>query len=196
MASVAPEDVDMILMCTSSPDDVFGSATTVQANLGCTKAVGMDLTAACSGFVLGLLTASAYIRSGMAKNVVVIGADCLSRYVDWTDRNTCILFGDVAGAVVVTATTPGMDGLLGSAMHSDGKGLKSLNCTNATPVNKPASEDMEVRAGQTRYQNLYMNGQEVFKFAVRAVPNVIEEALTSGGLTKVCRVGWGGPRDG
>ena len=97
MARVAPEEVDMILLCTSTPDDVFGSATTVQAGLGANKAVAMDLTAACSGFVLGLITAGAYVRSGMAKNVLLVGADCLTRFVDWNDRGTCILFGDGAG---------------------------------------------------------------------------------------------------
>lgn len=108
MAQIDPEKVDMVLLCTSTPDDIFGSATSVQAGLGCSQAVGMDLTAACSGFVLGLVTAGAYLRSGMAKTVVLIGADCLSRYVDWTDRGTCILFGDGAGDVVEGAPRPNL----------------------------------------------------------------------------------------
>lgn len=183
MARVAPEEVDMILLCTSTPDDVFGSATTVQAGLGANKAVAMDLTAACSGFVLGLITAGAYVRSGMAKNVLLVGADCLTRFVDWNDRGTCILFGDGAGAVLVQATDAGRDGLLGHAMHSDGHGLSKLCCTTATLVHKPGLA-AEGRAARAEFENIQMNGQEVFKFAVRAVPQVLDEALAMGGLTK------------
>ena len=103
MASVAPSDVDLILLCTSSPDDAFGGACLVQAGLGASNAAAFDLTAACSGFVVGLVSATQYIRCGSARNVLVIGADALSRYVDWRDRGTCILFGDGAGAVLLRA---------------------------------------------------------------------------------------------
>ena len=89
--------------------------------------MGFDITAACSGFVLALVTAAQYIRTGTFKRVLVVGADALSRFVDWRDRSTCILFGDGCGAVVVTATE-GPCGLLGLDMHSDGNGQKSLNC--------------------------------------------------------------------
>ena len=183
MANIAASDVDLIILSTSSPDDLFGSACAVQALLGATNAAAFDLTAACSGFVMGLITATQYIRSGTYKNVVVIGADALSRYIDWTDRSTCILFGDGCGAVVVTAnedpTAP--CGMLGMDMHSDGNGQKHLNAMFAGKGNKPEGD--EASAAGT-FCNLAMNGQEVFKFAVRAVPAVIEGALKDAGLEK------------
>ena len=103
MAGVAAADVDMVVLATSSPDDLFGSACEVAATLGATSAVAFDLTAACSGFVVGLITGSQFIKTGAARTVLVVGADALSRYVDWRDRGTCILFGDGAGAVLLTA---------------------------------------------------------------------------------------------
>ncbi|KAF2295200.1 hypothetical protein GH714_032051 [Hevea brasiliensis] len=102
MAEVEPDDVDLILMCTSTPEDLFGSAPQIQKALRCkTNPLAYDITAACSGFVLGLVSAACHIRGGGFQNVLIIGADSLSRYVDWTDRGTCILFGDAAGAVLV-----------------------------------------------------------------------------------------------
>ena len=170
-------------MSTSSPDDLFGSACAVQALLGATGAAAFDLTAACSGFVMGLITASQFIRAGTYKTVVVIGADALSRYVDWRDRGTCILFGDGCGAVVVRAAedpaTP--CALLGMDMHSDGKGQKHLNAMFGGAGDKPSGEEASSRGA---YCNLAMNGQEVFKFAVRAVPTVIEGALADAGMAK------------
>ena len=97
MAELKAEEVDLILLATSTPDDLFGTACQVQAALGSTRAVAFDLTAACSGFVFALVTAAQYIRTGVFKNVVVIGADVLSRWTDWDDRTTCVLFGDGAG---------------------------------------------------------------------------------------------------
>ncbi|XP_052118261.1 beta-ketoacyl-[acyl-carrier-protein] synthase III B, chloroplastic [Arachis duranensis] len=102
MANVDPDDLDLILMCTSTPEDLFGSAPQIQKQLGCkANPLAYDITAACSGFVLGLISAACHIRGGGFCNVLVIGADALSRYVDWTDRGSCILFGDAAGAVLV-----------------------------------------------------------------------------------------------
>lgn len=102
MANVEPDDLDLILLCTSTPEDIFGDAPKVQRELGCTKSqLAHDITAACSGFVLGLFSASCYIKGGGFRNVLVIGADVMSRFVDWTNRGTCILFGDAAGAVVL-----------------------------------------------------------------------------------------------
>lgn len=118
MAQVAPEAVDMILLATSTPDDLFGSAGQVQAELGATRAVAFDLTAACSGFVFALVTAAQYIRTGAFQTVLVIGADVLSRWTDWSDRTTCVLFGDGAGAVVLKASE--QDNLLGFELCSDG----------------------------------------------------------------------------
>ncbi|CAE7538172.1 fabH [Symbiodinium pilosum] len=101
---MSPQDIDLVIHATSTPDDLFGTGPQVASMLGADKAVAFDLTAACSGFVFALTTAAQYVRSGSFKNAVVIGADCLSRWVDWSDRNTCVLFGDGAGAVVITAT--------------------------------------------------------------------------------------------
>ena len=122
-AGVAAEDLDLILLSTSSPDDLFGSACTVQAAIGATGALAVDLTAACSGFVVGVVNGVHFIRGGEYKNVLVVGADVLSRYVDWRDRGTCILFGDGCGAMVLTSTPDPSDCcLLGFDMHSDGAG--------------------------------------------------------------------------
>eukprot|EP00887_Chlorella_sp_A99_P007979 scaffold12.g7979.t1 len=196
MAGVAPEELDMVLMATSSPDDLFGSAPLVQVGLGAKHAVAFDLTAACSGFVMGVVTATQYIRTRTYRNILVIGGDALSRYVDWRDRGTCILFGDGCGAVVLT---PQEDpdapcALLGMDMHTDGGGMRHLNSIYCGPGMKPLSEaqasdkaSLERRAargGPASYANIMMNGQEVFKFAVRAVPTVIEAALANAGMTK------------
>jgi len=131
MSGVSPEDIDLIVMCTSSPDDLFGDATTVQANLGCTNAVAFDLTAACSGFLFGSVTAAQFLTTNPSmKHAIVVGADALSRWVDWEDRNSCILFGDGAGAMVLTKCESGDDylGLLGYSMHSNGNSHADLMC--------------------------------------------------------------------
>lgn len=180
MANIQPGDVDLLLMATSSPDDIFGSACQVQARIGAKKAIAFDLTAACSGFVLGLVTATQYIRSGTYKNVVVVGADALSRFTDWRDRSTCILFGDGTGAVVLTASADQPCALLGMEMHSDGMGHKNLHCMYSGEGDKPNSNGRASAHGS--YSNISMHGQDVFKFAVRSVPQVIESALTRAGL--------------
>lgn len=182
MAGVAAADVDVVIMATSSPDDLFGSACTVASRIGASKAVAFDLTAACSGFVVGAITAAQFIRAGGAATVLVIGADALSRYVDWRDRGTCILFGDGAGAVVFTAAAADAGApcaLLGSSMQSDGAGSKHLAAAFAGTGGKAAGA---APSSQGAFENIHMNGQEVFKFAVRAVPTVLEAALADAGL--------------
>ncbi len=131
MSGLDPKDIDLVLVATSSPDDMFGDATSVAANLGCINAVAFDLTAACSGFLFGSVTAGQFLtNSGNTyNNAIVVGADALSRWIDWDDRNSCILFGDAAGAVVLSATDdPSQAGILGSSAHSNGKGYENLNC--------------------------------------------------------------------
>ncbi len=125
MAAIDPADIDLIILATSTADDLFGSASFIQFQLGATKAVAFDMTAACSGFVFGLVTASQFIRTGVYQNVLLIGADILSRWVDWSDRRTCILFGDGAGAVVLQGDE--RDRLLGFEIRSDGRQNQSLN---------------------------------------------------------------------
>jgi len=134
MSRLSPLDIDLVVVATSSPDDLFGDATSVAASLGCSNAVAFDLTAACSGFLFGTVTAGQFLTNAgnTYKNAIVVGADALSRWVDWEDRNSCILFGDGAGAVVLSATDPNdagvLPGILGSSAHSNGLGYKDLNC--------------------------------------------------------------------
>eukprot|EP00475_Leptophrys_vorax_P006063 TRINITY_DN13700_c0_g1_i1.p1 TRINITY_DN13700_c0_g1~~TRINITY_DN13700_c0_g1_i1.p1 ORF type:complete len:419 (-),score=-0.83 TRINITY_DN13700_c0_g1_i1:251-1507(-) len=175
MAGVSPEDVDLIIMCTSTPDDIFGGACLVQREVGCKNAVAFDLTAACSGFVLGIVTASRFIQGGGFERVLVVGADGLSRYVDWSDRGTCILFGDGCGAVLMQAAGDGeQGGVLGFDMHSDGQGARHLHaCFTATP---PPAESGSI-AGRAVPTPIEMNGKEVYKFAVTSVPQVLQSAL-------------------
>ncbi|KAJ8537048.1 hypothetical protein K7X08_035449 [Anisodus acutangulus] len=194
MAEVDPNDVDLILLCSSTPEDLFGSAPQIQKALGCkNNPLAFDITAACSGFMLGLVSAACYIRGGGFKNVLVIGADALSRYVDWTDRGTCILFGDAAGAVVVQACDIGEDGLFGFDLHSDGEGQRHLNAsikenetdhalgTNGSVIDFPPKG--------SSYSCIQMNGKEVFRFAVRVVPQSIEAALENAGLPR-SKIDW------
>ncbi len=178
MAQVAPEAVDLILLATSTPDDLFGSAGQVQAELGATRAVAFDLTAACSGFVFALVTAAQYIRTGAFQTVLVIGADVLSRWTDWSDRTTCVLFGDGAGAVVLKASA--QDNLLGFELRSDG----SMNSVLKLPYQaqaEPLTDGITVQQGT--FTPITMNGREVYKFAVSRVPEVIEKALFRANLT-------------
>ncbi len=178
MAAIAPTAVDLIILATSTPDDLFGSAAQVQAHLGATRAVAFDLTAACSGFVFALVTAAQYIRTGVFKTVLVIGADVLSRWTDWDDRRTCVLFGDGAGAVVLKADE--RDRLLGFEMHSDGK---MNNCLNLTYTSQQRELVDGTTVQQGTFQPITMNGKEVYRFAVTRVPEVIEKALFHAGLT-------------
>jgi 3-oxoacyl-[acyl-carrier-protein] synthase III len=125
MSGIDPLDIDLVIYATSSPDDLFGDATSIAANLGCTNAMGFDLTAACSGFLFGIVTAGQFLHNKSMKNALVVGADALSRWVDWDDRNSCILFGDGAGAMVLTADDA-CPGLLGYSAHSNGLGYDKL----------------------------------------------------------------------
>jgi len=178
MAGLAPTDLDMIVLATSTPDDLFGTASQIQGALGATNAVAFDLTAACSGFVFGLVTAAQFIRTGAYRNILLIGADVLSRWVDWSDRRTCILFGDGAGAVVLQANP--VDRLLGFELRSDGTQNHYLNL----PYQSETKDLVEgVTVNQGGFQPITMNGQEVYRFAVRRVPEVIEKALFHANLT-------------
>jgi 3-oxoacyl-[acyl-carrier-protein] synthase-3 len=178
MAQIAPTDIDLIILATSSADDLFGTASQIQNHLGATKAVAFDLTAACSGFVFGLVTAAQFIRTGVYQNVLLIGADILSRWVNWSDRGTCILFGDGAGAVVMQANPT--DRFLGFEIRSDGTQNACLNLAY-----RPQAQELMtgVTISQGGYQPITMNGQEVYRFAVKKVPEVIEKALFRSNIT-------------
>lgn len=188
MAKVDPDDVDLVLMCTSTPEDLFGSAPQIQKGLGCKRnPLAYDITAACSGFVLGLVSAACHIRGGGFNNVLVIGADALSRFVDWTDRGTCILFGDAAGAVLVQSCDGEEDGLFGFDLHSDGDGQRHLNAPNKSTESEKNLDSngsvLDFPPRQSSFSCIKMNGNEVFRFAVRSVPQSIECALEKAGLT-------------
>ncbi|MEB3272902.1 MAG: beta-ketoacyl-ACP synthase III [Prochlorothrix sp.] len=167
-----PKDVDLIILATSTADDLFGTASVIQANLGAVHATGFDLTAACSGFIFAMTTAAQFIHTGAYRRAVVIGADVLSRWVDWTDRTTCVLFGDGAGAVVMEANE--VDHFLGFELRSNGamNGCLTLGYD-------PQAQTLHANAtvSQGDYGRIAMNGKEVYRFAVNRVPEVIEKAL-------------------
>uniref|UniRef100_A0A345UAH8 Beta-ketoacyl-[acyl-carrier-protein] synthase III n=1 Tax=Melanthalia intermedia TaxID=172989 RepID=A0A345UAH8_9FLOR len=168
-----PIEVDLIILATSSPNDLFGSASQVQAKIGAIKAVAFDLTAACSGFVLAIVTATQFIQNGSYKNILVIGADVLSKWIDWSDRKTCILFGDGAGAVIMQACSQKDNSILGFQLNTDGKQFGQLSikyaedhCVNNT-----------LKLFKGRFQHIAMNGKEVYKFAISKVPASITKCL-------------------
>ena len=161
----------MILVATGSADRVFPcTACQVQEALGALGAVGFDLNAACSGFLFAYNTAQAYIASGIYRTILIIGSESLSRIVDWTDRGTCILFGDGAGAVLLQAKEGKS---YQPVSHSDGRGGPAL--TGPGVLGRARSIDQDPKETKTEY--ITMNGKDVFQFAVRKVPQVIKEVL-------------------
>lgn len=178
-AGLSSTDIDLIILATSTADDLFGSACQIQHEIGATRAVAFDITAACSGFVFSLVTAAQFIRTGAYKNVVVIGADILSRWTDWSDRRTCVLFGDGAGAIVMQRSEGG-DRLLSFEMHSNGE---KNSCLNAAydQTSEVLTDDITIQKG--RYTPVAMNGREVYRFAVKRVPEVLEKSLFHAGIT-------------
>lgn len=176
-ACVAPESLDLVILATSSPDDLFGDAAAVAEAVGAKNAVAFDLTAACSGFLFGLVTGSQFLHTGAYETALVVGADALSRWVDWSDRGTCILFGDGAGAVVMKKSDS--PGVLGFEMKSNGADRRHLRLPYSgreRPLN-----DVQLSTGS--YDPISMNGREVYKFATREVPSILEDALKNAGLT-------------
>jgi len=179
-AHVKPEDVDMILVGTISGDMPFpATSCLVQRNLGATRAAASDVGAACVGFLYALHLADGLIQAGKAQNVLVIGGEILSRYVDWTDRNTCVLFGDGAGAVLLQATK-GDHGILGSMMKSNGA-YHDFICMPGGGSDHPANDPKSIEA---RLPFIKMKGNETFKVAVKAMADVSTELLTEQGFTQ------------
>ena len=169
MAGVSAEEIGLIVFGTCTDGNVTPSAACqVQALIGAANAVAFDINADCSGFLYSLRTAEGLLKTGLAKKALVIGGDLVTRYIDWQDRTTCVLFGDAVGAVVLEATEDETKGdILGSALGADG--VKGHNLTGRTDPDD---------------HFLSMNGQEVFRFAVRTVPLCIEEALQNAGVDK------------
>lgn len=176
MAGKNPEDVDLIVVGTSTPDLVFPStACLLQNNLGIRNGgAAMDVQAACSGFVYALSVADNFIRSGAAKCALVVGAEAMSKILDWTDRGTCILFGDGAGAVVLEATDE--PGILSTHIHSDGAYEHLLS------VNAGISRNLELLRAEGAL--IQMRGNEVFRVAVNTLGRIVDETLEANGMTK------------
>ena len=161
-AGISPEDIDMIITATATPDQIFPcAACEVQKELGAVRAVCFDMNAACSGFLFAYQTAQAYIASGICRNILITGSERLSRIVDWKDRGTCILFGDGAGAALIRAEE-GIQYLPFAC--SDGTGGAALTCPGYAGNQKADS-------------HISMDGREVFQFAVRRVPEAVREGL-------------------
>ncbi len=176
--NMVANDIECIIVATVTPDMVFPATANVVADkLGCTSAFGFDINAACSGFLYALTTGAAFIESGRYKNVVVVGADKMSSIIDYTDRNTCVLFGDGAGAVLLEKSTDG-NGILDSLLKSDGNGRHFLHM-KAGGSARPAS--IETVMAKEHYA--YQEGQSVFKFAVKGMADVSAELLERNNLT-------------
>ena len=174
-AGLAAADLDVIILATATPDQTFpATATRVQAALGMTRGAAFDVQAVCSGFIYGLSIADNFIRLGQAETALVIGAETFSRIIDWTDRTTCVLFGDGAGAVVLRSQEGNGDngdrGILSTHLHSDGRYHDMLYVDGGPSSTKTVG-------------HLKMAGREVFRHAVTNLAAVIEEALEANGLT-------------
>jgi 3-oxoacyl-[acyl-carrier-protein] synthase-3 len=172
---VDPASIDLIVLATSTPDNTFpASAVTIQATLGITKGAAFDLQAVCSGFVFGLATADSLLRTGAFKRALVIGAETFSRIIDWTDRSTCVLFGDGAGAVVLEAQEqPGTRddrGILTAHLRSDGRHRDKLFVDGGPSSTQTVG-------------HLRMEGREVFRHAVGMITDVVEDAFKATGYT-------------
>ncbi len=177
-ANLKAEDLDLIVCATTTSDMPLPStACFVQAKIGAKNAAAFDLGAACAGFVYGLVTVDGFVRSGLYKNILLIGADLISSYIDWTDRSTCVLFGDGAGAAVLGPVTSG--GILSSVLGSDGQYAELLKiCAGGSKF--PASSQTLSEKGHY----LQMSGSEVFKLAVRGMSDAIEKALLQAKVSK------------
>ena len=171
-AGVLPAEVDAVIVATATPDSSFpATAVRIQAQLGITQGFAFDILAACTGFVYALSVADSMIRSGSARCALVIGAEAYSRILDWTDRASCVLFGDGAGAVVLRAETGAQNGILSTHLHADGRLADILH--------------IEGGPGSTGGTGLLrMAGREVFKHAVTKLASVVDEALEANGLAR------------
>ncbi|MDF1583425.1 MAG: beta-ketoacyl-ACP synthase III [Methyloprofundus sp.] len=172
MASIAPNEIDLIIVATGTPENVYpGAACMLQHRLGIKNGVAFDIQAACSGSIFGLDIANQYIKSGAAKTVLVVGTEINSRITDWTDRGTCILFGDGAGAILLQASDEA--GVLSTHIHSDGRFEDLLSCPN------PQAQGKSDTAGY-----ISMKGNEVFKVAVNTLGRIVDETLAANNMQK------------
>ena len=180
-AGLTGADIDLVIVSTVTPDYIFPSTSSlVQHRIGANRAAAFDLAAGCSGFIYGLSTGAQFIASGMYQRVLVVGAETLSRIVDWTDRTTCVLFGDGAGAVVLGPVAEG-NGVLSTDLGSDGAGAQMLMVESG-----PGRPYAGIRDA---CHAIRMQGQDVFKFAVKVIEDSTRRALNQAGLT-VADVDW------
>lgn len=171
------KDIDLIIVATMSPDKYTpATASILQSKLGIKNIPSLDITAACSGFVYGLNISKGFIESGIYKNILLVGAEAMSRIVDWEDRSTCVLFGDGAGAVIISRVSSD-EGILTVELGSDGDGEENLDI----PVGG-AKTPLDEKNILDRKHYLQMNGGEIFKFAVRKIPEISENILEKNGL--------------
>ncbi len=179
MANTRPQDLDLIVVGTISPDmPMPACAAFVQAKLRATKAFAFDVSAACAGSLFGMSIADQYIRSGTVKRALVIGVELLTRLINWEDRNTCVLFGDAAGAMVLGPSSDPARGILSTHLHTDGS-VAEILCIQGGGSKHPMSEQVL----KDKLHKVSMNGKEVFKFAVRALVEVTKEGLAANGLS-------------
>jgi 3-oxoacyl-[acyl-carrier-protein] synthase-3 len=177
-AEIEAKDIDLIICATITPDSFMPSVSCmVQERLGATRAAAFDLTAACSGLIYGMACAASFIETGMYQNILVIGAETLSKTLDWTDRSTCVLFGDGAGAVILSASDTGK-GVSAIHLVSDGSKQDYL-CLPALPLRNPMIPEKEELP-----RTITMKGQEVFKFAVRSITEHIRTVLKKADITE------------
>jgi 3-oxoacyl-[acyl-carrier-protein] synthase-3 len=177
-AGLQPEDIGLIICATATGDHIWPStACLIQSRIGCRNAAAFDLGAACSGFVYALETAAGFIRSGAMKHVLVVGADTLTKQINWEDRSTCVLFGDGAGAVALGPCEP-ETGLLSSALGADGRGFDQIVLPAGGTAMPVTAEVIE-----RRLNCISMRGAEVYKFAVKIMGDACLEALGKAGLT-------------
>ncbi len=176
-AGVDPIDLDLILVATVTPDMLFPStACMVQEKIGAKRAAAFDISAACAGFVYGLAVADGLLRSGVYRHILLIGAETLSKFLDWTDRNTCVLFGDGAGAVLLQRST-GEPGLLSTHLYSDGAKWDQLLIPGGGSRQPPSADVL----AQNLHKIKMASGNEVFKIAVRSLEDAAITALKQNG---------------
>jgi 3-oxoacyl-[acyl-carrier-protein] synthase-3 len=177
-AGITPEEIDLIITATVSPDYIYPqTACLIQARIGAKNAAAFDINAACSGFIYAMTTAEKFIQSGAYKYVLVVGCEGLSRTVDWQDRNTCIIFGDGSGAALLGAVEDGF-GILSTHLAADG----DIDRVVTLPFCFSDDKDKSVRAHDNK-NVIWMDGQEVFKFAVRVLADATEKVIAKAGLT-------------
>lgn len=177
-AGLKPEDIDLIVCATTTPDQIMPSTgALIQAQLGATNAAGMDIFAACSGFLYGITMVESMIRTGQIRNAIVIGAEILTKYVDYTDRSTCVIFGDGAGAAVLAPVAEGK-GILATKIRSDGRYEEQLYCPAGGTKMGTSHETIE-----NRMHFFKMKGNELFKVAVRSMAEISAEMIEKAGYT-------------